>query len=128
FVAHGLFGGDPRLAGVFLGTAIHDTAQVAGAGLMYQQQYQSPETLAAATVTKLTRNLCMVGVIPLIGALYHRSAGGGATGARPRLAQMVPLFVLGFLAAVAVRTAGDLTLAGRTGWDKTFLGEADALA
>ena len=45
FLAHGLFRGDARLAGLFLGTAIHDTAQVAGAGLMYRQQYGAPEAL-----------------------------------------------------------------------------------
>src|SRR5436309_653523 len=95
FVAYGLFGGDPRLAGLFLGTSIHDTAQVAGAGLMYRQLFQAPDALDAATVAKLTRNLCMVGVIPLVGALYHGAAGGGARG-RWRLAQAVPLFVLGF--------------------------------
>ena len=32
FLANGLFAGDAHLAGLFLGTAIHDTAQVAGAG------------------------------------------------------------------------------------------------
>src|SRR5262249_46252503 len=68
FVAHGLFA-DPRLAGLFLGVSIHDTAQVAGAGLMYSKQYDVPAALDAATVTKLTRNLCMIAVIPLVGAL-----------------------------------------------------------
>src|SRR5262249_53686004 len=83
FVAHALFGHDSRAAGLFLGTAIHDTAQVAGAGLMYQQQFHAPRALDTATVTKLVRNLCMVGVIPLVGALYHR---GGAPAAAPRAA------------------------------------------
>ena len=40
-LAHTLFRGDARMAGLFLGTSIHDTAQVAGAGLMYPQQYGS---------------------------------------------------------------------------------------
>ena len=62
--------GDPALAGFFLGTAIHDTAQVAGAGLLYLQQYGAPEALDTATVTKLVRNLFMVAVIPLMALLY----------------------------------------------------------
>src|SRR5438093_1544039 len=41
FAAHGLFG-DPKLAGMFLGVSIHDTAQVAGAGLMYRQLFDAP--------------------------------------------------------------------------------------
>ena len=36
FLSHFLFEGNSTLAGYFLGTAIHDTAQVAGAGLMYE--------------------------------------------------------------------------------------------
>jgi uncharacterized integral membrane protein (TIGR00698 family) len=128
FIAHGLFD-DPKLAGLFLGTAIHDTAQVAGAGLMYQQQFEAPGALNAATVTKLVRNLCMVGVIPLVGALYHRSGDPSKRG-QMRLAQAVPLFVFGFLAAAAIRTFGDL-IGGppetQPGW-KQFLDRADALA
>jgi uncharacterized integral membrane protein (TIGR00698 family) len=132
FLAHAIFGSDPRLAGLFLGTAIHDTAQVAGAGLMYQGQYQAPGALSAATVTKLVRNLCMVGVIPLVGALYHGAGGGRSARGRLKLGQMVPLFVLGFLGAAAVRTVGDLgdrpfLLLGRSSWEQ-FLAGADALA
>src|SRR5205823_10509226 len=77
FFAHWAFAGDPQLAGVFLGTAIHDTAQVAGAGLIYQQQFDAPDALTAATVTKLVRNTCMAAVIPLMAVLYARSAGAG---------------------------------------------------
>ncbi|HUD71755.1 MAG TPA: putative sulfate exporter family transporter [Dongiaceae bacterium] len=108
FVAHALFGAAPRLAGIFLGTAIHDTSQVAGAALMYRQQFQAPDALSAATVTKLVRNLCMATVIPFIGARYRRAGGpGGTPGVRLRLVEMVPLFVVAFLGAVVVRTVGD---------------------
>src|SRR6185436_18713820 len=110
FVAHALFGALPRLAGIFLGTAIHDTSQVAGAALMYRQQFQAPDALSAATVTKLVRNLCMAAVIPFIGARYRRTAGAagaGKPGVRLRLVEMVPLFVVAFLGAVVVRTVGD---------------------
>src|SRR5262249_31541148 len=56
WLAHAVFGDNAKEAGIFLGTAIHDTAQVAGAGLMYQQQFAAPAALDTATVTKLVRN------------------------------------------------------------------------
>ena len=108
FLSHWLFAGDPRLAGLFLGTAIHDTAQVAGAGLLYVQQFGAPEALDTATVTKLLRNLLMLLVIPLMGVLYARSTPEQTTRSRPRFLQMVPLFVFGFLALALLRTVGDV--------------------
>jgi len=108
FVAHVIFDGNPNLAGYFLGTAIHDTAQVAGAGLLYAQQYSAPETLDTATVTKLVRNLFMVVVIPIVTILYHRSGSEQDASQKPRLRQMIPLFVFGFVAMALLRTIGDL--------------------
>ncbi len=108
FLSHWLFAGDPRLAGLFLGTAIHDTAQVAGAGLLYLQQFGAPEALDTATVTKLLRNLFILLVIPLMGVLYSRSASDWTARSRPRFLQMVPLFVFGFVALALLRTVGDL--------------------
>jgi uncharacterized integral membrane protein (TIGR00698 family) len=108
FVAHSIFGGNPDLAGFFLGTAIHDTAQVAGAGLLYAQQYAAPETLDTATVTKLVRNLFMVAVIPLMTILYHKSGSEQKAAQKPKLSQMIPLFVFGFVAMAMLRTVGDL--------------------
>ncbi len=106
FLAHWLFDGDPLRAGLFLGTAVHETAQVAGAGLLYQQYFADPQVLDVATVTKLVRNVTMLAVIPLMAMLYHRKATAG--GERPTLLSLVPLFVLGFLAMSVVRTVGDL--------------------
>ena len=54
------------IVGLFLGTAIHETSQVAAAGLIYDQQFNSPETLNVATVTNLIRNTFLVIMIPLI--------------------------------------------------------------
>jgi uncharacterized integral membrane protein (TIGR00698 family) len=108
FISHQLFAGDAQMAGFFLGTAIHDTAQVVGAGLLYAQQYAAPETLDTATVTKLLRNLFMVAVIPLMALVHHRSGAGGSTAAKPSFTQMVPVFVFGFIAMALLRTVGDL--------------------
>jgi uncharacterized integral membrane protein (TIGR00698 family) len=109
WLSHWLFAGDSTSAGLFMGTAIHDTAQVAGAGLMYQQQYLDPTALDTAVVTKLVRNLCMIGVIPLIAVMYHNRGGGTSSeGRSPGLRSMVPLFVIGFVAMASLRTVGDL--------------------
>jgi uncharacterized integral membrane protein (TIGR00698 family) len=107
YLAQWLFSGDAHTAGFFLGTAIHDTAQVAGAGLVYLQQFGRPEALDTATVTKLLRNTFMLAVVPALALLYRRRSGtSGAK--RASLRQAVPLFVLGFVALTAVRTLGDL--------------------
>jgi uncharacterized integral membrane protein (TIGR00698 family) len=106
FAAHWLFAGDGFRVGLFLGTAVHDTAQVAGAGLVYQQYFGDTTALDTATVTKLVRNLGMLLVIPLLGFAYqrkHHDAGSAV----PWYA-MVPLFVLGFALLSLVRTIGDL--------------------
>ena len=105
WLAHALFGDEPAMAGLFLGTSIHETAQVAGAGLMYESQYQAPLALDTATVTKLVRNLCMIAVIPLVGMLY--ASEGRAVGERKPLLSMVPWFIVGFALMSALRTAGD---------------------
>src|SRR5512135_2949646 len=74
FVAHWLFGGDAFKAGLFLGSSVHDTSQVAGAGMVYSDFYHDPQALDVATVTKLLRNLSMLVVIPLMAILHHRKA------------------------------------------------------
>jgi uncharacterized integral membrane protein (TIGR00698 family) len=108
FLSHALFAGDAGAAGLFLGTAIHDTAQVAGAGLLYVQQYGAQAALDTATVTKLLRNALMIAVIPAMGLLHRRSAPAHGAGRGVRIGQAVPLFVLGFVALAALRTIGDL--------------------
>ncbi|MBW2268976.1 MAG: putative sulfate exporter family transporter [Deltaproteobacteria bacterium] len=108
FLSHVLFDGDPMRAGLFLGTAIHDTAQVAGAGLLYRQQFGAAEALDAAMVTKLLRNVFMILVIPGMAFLYHRRSDADTASGRPSLRQAVPFFVFGFLALALLRTLGDL--------------------
>ena len=107
YLAHAAFAAEPALAGIFMGTSIHETAQVAGAGMMYQAQFGAPAALDIATVTKLVRNLCMVAVIPLAGVWFaDRSRAPDAPDVG--LWSYVPWFILGFAAMSAVRTVGDL--------------------
>jgi uncharacterized integral membrane protein (TIGR00698 family) len=106
FLAYWACAADPECAGIFIGTATHDTAQVAGAGLIYQQQFGAPEALTAALVTKLLRNALMAAVIPLVAVMFHRAAATAR--GRVTWTQAVPLFVPAFLLAAGVRTAGDV--------------------
>ncbi len=108
-LAHSFFADTPEMAGLFLGTSIHETAQVAGAGMMYQAQYDAPVALDIATVTKLVRNLCMIAMIPLAGILFgaERGAGAGGGGTLRSYLNMVPWFVVGFALFSALRTIGD---------------------
>jgi uncharacterized integral membrane protein (TIGR00698 family) len=135
FLSRALFGGDSTAAGLFLGSAIHDTSQVAGAGLMYKQQYGSPEALNVAMAVKLMRNVCMVALVPLMALAYRRSTGGAGRGAATsprRWGQLVPLFVVGFALMAALRTWGDageraLGVFDRATWD-TIVRRADLAA
>jgi uncharacterized integral membrane protein (TIGR00698 family) len=130
WVAGHFFAASPRYAGIFLGTAIHDTSQVVGAALMYSQQAHQPEALAAASVAKLLRNLSIAVLIPVAAWLTQRheararhEASGQEEGGASQPAglsghvRLVPLFVLGFLACIIVRTAGDAIMpAGSDLW------------
>jgi uncharacterized integral membrane protein (TIGR00698 family) len=104
YFAEWYFYGEPLKAGLFLGTAIHETSQVAAAGLIYDQQFNSPETLNIATVTKLIRNTFLVIMIPLFGFLYNR---GKAKDKSYSILSIFPYFVLGFIGMIIVRNIGD---------------------
>jgi uncharacterized integral membrane protein (TIGR00698 family) len=119
WVAGHFFAASPVHAGIFLGTAIHDTSQVIGAALMYSQQAGAPAALAAASVAKLLRNLSIAVLVPLAAWLARRhearSGDPGHTGDSHHAglaphAQLVPMFVVAFLAFIVVRTAGDTLL------------------
>jgi uncharacterized integral membrane protein (TIGR00698 family) len=104
YFAEWYFYGEPVKAGLFLGTAIHETSQVAAAGLIYDQQFNSPETLNVATVTKLIRNTFLVIMVPLFGFLYNR---GKAKNKDYSILNIFPYFVLGFIGMIVVRNIGD---------------------
>jgi uncharacterized integral membrane protein (TIGR00698 family) len=116
WVAGHFFAASPVHAGIFLGTAIHDTSQVIGAALIYSQQAGAPTALAAASVAKLLRNLSIAVLIPVAAWLTQRheaasgevatSAGEAPAPVRGATA-LVPLFVLAFVGFIVVRTGGD---------------------
>lgn len=84
-----LLGLDQGAFGLWAALAIHDTSSVVGAASAY-----GPQALAVATTVKLTRALWIMPCV-LGAALLARS------GERPKF----PLFVAGFVAAAALRTA-----------------------
>jgi uncharacterized integral membrane protein (TIGR00698 family) len=104
YFANIYFDGNSLQAGLFLGTAIHETSQVAAAGMIYDQQFNSPETLNIATVTKLIRNTFLVIMIPLFGYLYNR---GNTEGKTVSILDIFPYFVLGFIGMIFLRNIGD---------------------
>ena len=111
YLAHALFESFPTHAGLFLGTSIHETAQVAGAGLIYAQLFNAPSALDAATVTKLVRNVFMALVIPLMAYIYHRQiAAQGTERAKVNVFNLFPMFILGFLLMAVIRSIGDATM------------------
>ncbi len=84
--------------GMIAGGSIHEVAQVVAAGGII-----GGGALATAVVVKLARVLMLAPVVTVLGVLERRRVGAaGREGAsRPPL---VPLFVVGFLAAALLRT------------------------
>jgi uncharacterized integral membrane protein (TIGR00698 family) len=120
WLAHASFGADPVAAGILLGTSIHDTSQVMGAGLLYSQTFAAPAALAAATVAKLLRNLTLVVLLPTLAILNARKSGtsaplaGAGTSWTAQLALIrtaIPGFVLLFMLLVVTRNVGDAAAA-----------------
>ena len=104
YFAEWYFDNNSLEAGLFLGTAIHETSQVAAAGLIYDQQFNNPETLDVATVTKLIRNTALVILIPLFAFLYNR---GVVKDQKYSILSIFPYFVIGFIGMIILRNLGD---------------------
>jgi len=112
YLAHALLHTSEGI-GLFLGTAIHDTSQVVGAAMTYKEVFHDDKVLQAATVTKLTRNLFLAVVVPLL--TYYHLRGRQTSEEQPgqeraKVLSLVPIFVLGFIALALARTIGDATL------------------
>lgn len=101
-LAH-VLGLDDTGFGVVTGTSVHEVGQVvaiggAAGGLVLQ----------AAVVVKLTRVVLLAPLVVGLGVRRRRlvPAGGPATAAQPARPPLVPWFVGGFVALVAVRALG----------------------
>lgn len=111
YFAHFVFDGNEIMVGLFLGTSIHETAQVAGAGLIYGQLYDNEVVLNIATTTKLIRNTFMGMVIPILAYIYYKNEETQKNKATKfDFTQAFPIFILGFVFFAFLRTTGDFSL------------------
>ena len=96
----GLLGLGPELAGMWAGGSIHEIAQVVAAGGII-----GGGALGVAVVVKLARVLMLAPVMAVL-SLRQRRAGTAKPG--ERRPPVVPLFIVGFLAMVLLRSTVDL--------------------
>ncbi|WGT48209.1 YeiH family protein [Tessaracoccus lacteus] len=86
----------PESTAMWAGASVHEVAQVVAIGASL-----GGPALAVAVVVKLARVVLLAPALAVISLLQRRA--GASTGAHP---PVVPLFVIGFLAAAALRSAG----------------------
>ena len=86
---------------------------MAAAGLIYDQQYNSPETLKIATVTKLLRNTSLIVMIPIFAFLYNR---GQIKEKGYSILSIFPYFILGFVGMIILRNIGDEVFSTNNNW------------
>lgn len=94
-----LFGMHEEMLGMWIGSSTHEVAQVVAAGGAV-----GSSALAVAVTVKLARVVTLAPIIAGISVAMRRR-GVEDSGTKPPI---VPLFVIGFLAAVLVRTTGVL--------------------
>ncbi len=87
--------------GTFAGAAVHDVGQVTATASAYDES-----SLAPATLVKLTRVILLAPMVAGVGVHRRRTSSVEPGAKRPPI---VPLFVLGFLAAICLRATGWLS-------------------
>lgn len=91
--------------GTWAGIAVNDTSQVVATGLIF-----SSRAGEIATVVKLTRNLFIAPVMVILSWLCLQQPQEDGTGEcgkpRIRITQLVPLFIIGFLAMAILNSFG----------------------
>lgn len=87
--------------GAWAGASVHDVGQVVATA-----QTAGTAALAIAVVVKLTRVLLLAPVAAIAGAHHRLNPAPGAAAAESRMPPVVPLFVVGFVAMVALRSSG----------------------
>ncbi|AIY03481.1 hypothetical protein ART_3882 [Arthrobacter sp. PAMC 25486] len=95
-----LLGLGPELSGLWAGGSIHEIAQVVAAGGII-----GGGALGVAVVVKLARILLLAPVVAILSVRQRHSGRGKAGEKRPPI---VPVFIIGFLAMVALRSTLDL--------------------
>ena len=95
---------DPQLFGSWVGASVHDVAQV-----IATSSTGGDSAVQSATVVKLSRVVLLAPLVACVSIWVHRSSSGLVAKAKAKKAvktrvSVVPLFVIGFLVMIAVRT------------------------
>jgi uncharacterized integral membrane protein (TIGR00698 family) len=109
YLANFIFDEHALKVGLFLGTAVHETAQVVGAAKIYADIFSQTLTLDVATVAKLVRNVFIAAVIPLMAYYYanRESKDREFAGQKTSIVKLFPLFIVGFIFMAILRSGGD---------------------
>jgi len=91
-----VFGLDASQFGHWVGASVHDVGQVVATA-----QTAGTVALAAAVVVKLTRVLTLAPLVAVVSLVNRGRNSDAATGARPPI---VPLFIVGFVVLILVRS------------------------
>jgi uncharacterized integral membrane protein (TIGR00698 family) len=95
---------DPQLFGSWVGASVHDVAQV-----IATSSTGGDLAVQSATVVKLSRVVLLAPLVACVSIWVRRSSSGlvaKAKKADKTRVSVVPLFVIGFLVMIAVRTTG----------------------
>jgi uncharacterized integral membrane protein (TIGR00698 family) len=118
-----LMGLSPHAFGLWAGTAINDLSSVVAASTIYGHGAAS-----YAVVVKLTRTLAIIPISIVVGVLRAREARSSATSKTyqhrlTQIRQVLPLFIVWFLGAVAADTIGLIPLS----WHSSLTDAAQVL-
>ena len=97
---------DPQLFGSWVGASVHDVAQV-----IATSSTGGDLAVQSATVVKLSRVVLLAPLVACVSIWVRRSSSGLVAKAKAKKVDktrvsVVPLFVIGFLVMIAVRTTG----------------------
>jgi uncharacterized integral membrane protein (TIGR00698 family) len=95
---------DPQLFGSWVGASVHDVAQV-----IATSSTGGDSAVQAATVVKLSRVVLLAPLVACVSIWVRRSSSGLIAKTKKtdkKLVSVVPLFVVGFLVMIAIRTTG----------------------
>jgi uncharacterized integral membrane protein (TIGR00698 family) len=95
---------DPQLFGSWVGASVHDVAQV-----IATSSTGGDTAVQSATVVKLSRVVLLAPLVASVSIWVRRSSSGLVAKAKKadnKRISVVPLFVIGFLVMIAVRTTG----------------------
>jgi uncharacterized integral membrane protein (TIGR00698 family) len=102
-VDHGLLEWTAREYGVFVGSTVHEVAQVVVAGGAVSQ-----EAADAAVVTKMLRVMMLAPVLVIVALMLARGSNAAASGQPRRTRITVPWFAFGFIAVAAFNSVVDV--------------------